>query len=333
MPDSGNGGDTRSMCGRAFIDLQRLRNEYRNSLKPPETEEPINQVVNRPAAFIVAKLFGRLGAGPNLVTLISMIFGVSSGIFFAKGTHPELLIGALLLEGMVILDCADGQLARMLQKSSQFGKTIDGLCDIVTHFSIFYGTAYALYTQTGSVLPFLLALLSQLSFYLHIILFDHFKNVFISVAKPIYSDKLETLYKLRDDITRGKRSREKNSLKRFMTLLYYLFYQLENWIVSVGYIPYARNFYELFPDPASIDSKMRELYNREMKSSVKVWSGIGDTIHLTIFIVCGLVGRISYIFPIILIGTNVWMLFALCYQRARFKRLSLASTLIQQRGV
>ena len=78
---------------------------------------------------------------------------------------------------------------------------------------------------------------------------------------------------------------------------------------------------------------MRELYNREMKSSVKVWSGIGDTIHLTIFIVCGLVGRISYIFPIILIGTNVWMLFALCYQRARFKRLSLASTLIQQRGV
>lgn len=318
------------MHGKAVLDCKRLRREYRTSLKPPETEEVINQVFNRPLGFLAAKFFQKIRVSPNVITVISMIFGVSSGIFFARGKYPDVLIGALLLEGMVILDCADGQLARMLNKSSQFGKTIDGLSDIVTHFSIFYGTAYALYTQSGSFLPFLLALLSQLSFYLHIILFDHFKNVFISIAKPIYSDRLETLYKLRDDITRGKRSREKNRLKRFMTLLYYLFYQLESWIVSIGYIPHARNFYEIFPDPASIDKGMRELYYKEMKSAVKIWSGIGDTIHLTIFIVCGIVGRLTYIFPIILIGTNLCMLFALFYQRTRFKRFGLSNSLILQ---
>jgi phosphatidylglycerophosphate synthase len=312
------------MNSKAFAFLKRIREEYRSSLKPSETEELINQVLNRPAAFISAKFFGRLGAGPNLVTMVSMLFGVSSGIFFSRGTQPSVLIGALLLEGMVILDCADGQLARMQRKSSQFGKTIDGLCDIATHFSVFYGTAFALHAGTGSMLPFVLAFLSQLSFYLHIILFDHFKNVFISVANPQYSDKLETLYRLKDDITRGKRSREKNGLKRFTTLLYYLFYQLENWIVSIGYPPGAGNFYEIFPDSEAIDEKTRDEYYREMKGSVKAWTGIGDTIHLTIFIVCGITGCISCIFPVILIGTNLWMVFALLLQRTKFKRLGFS---------
>ena len=318
------------MHGKPVFDLKRLRREYRRSLKPPETEELINQFLNRPAAFGVAKLFRRVGAGPNFVTLISMIFGVSSGFFLGAGKYPEILVGALLLEGMVILDCADGQLARMLQKSSQFGKTIDGLADIATHFSVFYGTAYALYARSGSIFPFLLAVLSHLSFYLHIILFDHYKNVFISIAKPLYSDKLETLYKLRDDITKGRRSREKNRIKRFTTLLYYLFYQLENWVVSIGYVQGAKNFYEIFPDPSRIDRSMRDLYYREMKSTVKIWAGIGDTIHLTIFIVCGIVGRLSLVFPIILIGTNGYMLFALFFQRARFKRLGVTGMVIQE---
>ena len=310
---------------KEFVFLRRIRKEYRSSLKPPETEEFINQVLNRPAAFIAAKIFARLGAGPNFVTMVSMLLGVSSGVFFSRGNQPSVLIGALLLQGMVILDCADGQLARMQNKSSQFGKTIDGLCDIFTHFSVFYGTAFALYSITGSMLPFVLALLSHLSFYLHIILFDHFKNVFISVASPQYSDKLETLYKLKDDITRGRRSREKNSLKQFTTLLYYLFYQLENWVVSIGYPPGAGNFYEIFPDPGAIDEETRKEYYSEMRGSVKAWTGVGDTIHLTVFIVCGITGRISLIFPVILIGTNIWMVFALLLQRARFKRLGLSA--------
>jgi hypothetical protein len=321
------------MHGKAVLDCKRLRREYRTSLKPPETEEVINQIFNRPLGFLVAKFFQKIGVSPNVVTVISMIFGISSGIFFARGKYPDVLIGALLLEGMVILDCADGQLARMLQKSSQFGKTLDGICDIATHFSVFYGTAYALFIKTGANYPFFLALASQLSFYLHIILFDHFKNVFISVAKPMYSDQIETLYKLKEDITKGKRSKERSSLKRFTTLLYYLFYQLENAVVSIGYIPYTSSFYEIFPDPKQIDGSTREFYYEEMRGSVKVWSWIGDTIHLTFFIVFGIANRITYIFPVILVGTNAWMLFALFYHRVKFKRLGLSREIVWQERI
>ena len=103
-------------------------------------------------------------------------------------------------------------------------------------------------------------------------------------------------------------------------MLYYLFYQLENWVVSIGYPPGAGNFYEIFPDPGAIDQKMRDVYYGEMKWSVKAWTGIGDTIHLTVFIVCGIAGRLSYVFPVILIGTNCWMAFALFLQRTKFRR-------------
>jgi phosphatidylglycerophosphate synthase len=312
---------------------RRIVREYRSSLKPPETEEVINQVFNRPVGFVVAKFFQKLGSSPNVVTMISMAFGVTSGIFLSHGKYPDVLIGALLLEGWIILDCADGQLARMLKKSSQLGKTIDGLCDIATHFSVFYGTAYALFTRTGAYYPFFLALASHLSFYLHIMLFDHFKNVFISVAKPVYSDKLETLYRLKEDIMKEKGNKERSSFKRFITLIYYLFYQLENAVVSVGYIPYASGFYEVFPDPSQIDESTRERYYREMRGAVKAWSWIGDTIHITFFVIFGIANRLSLVFPVILVGTNIWMLFALFYQRAKFRNFGLSREMLWQERV
>ena len=113
--------------------------EYFKSLKPWETEEIVNQYINRPIAYLVARFFKRIGASPNFVTLLAMCFGVSSGFFFARGDYRAEVMAAILLAVMNLLDCADGQLARVLGKSSQLGKTLDGLGDMATHLSIFFG--------------------------------------------------------------------------------------------------------------------------------------------------------------------------------------------------
>ena len=106
-------------------DLKKFEREYKLSLKPRETEEVINQMLNRPLAFITAKFFHRLRKSPNFVTLFSLSFGVASGLLFAKGEYYYVLAAAILLELMIIFDCADGQLARMSGMSSPFGKTLD----------------------------------------------------------------------------------------------------------------------------------------------------------------------------------------------------------------
>ena len=124
-----------SITNRSFF-LQ-LKNEYQKSLKPPETEELINQLINRPLAFITAKVLQKLKATPNFVTLLSLLCGVSSGFIFSRGRYPDILLAGLLLQFMIVFDCADGQLARITDTSSKFGRIIDTFADLATHTSIY----------------------------------------------------------------------------------------------------------------------------------------------------------------------------------------------------
>lgn len=310
--------------------LKSWESEYRKSLKPRETEEIVNQLINRPLAFVTAKAFQRMNRNPNFVTAFSLLFGVASGFLFARGEYPYVLYAAVLLEMMIILDCADGQLARMTGKSSPFGKTLDALADICTHMAIFYGVAYACYVHTGSIFVFFHGLAAQLSMYLHIILYDHFKNVFISVSYSHYVDKLESLDQMRGHTGGDEEAPGSGNLKRVIHRLYCMFYRLESSIVSIGYLPFARSIYDIFPDPERIDSHTREIYYREMRVSVKAWSFIGDTTHLTLFIVFGLMDRISLIFPAIVLFTNIYMGAVLVYQRVKFRSLGLEKEVFWQ---
>jgi hypothetical protein len=265
-----------------------------------------------------------------LVTILSMACGVSSGFLFARGEYPYLIAAAVLLELMIIFDCADGQLARMMRQSSQLGKTLDGLADMCTHMAIFYGVAFALYRDIGSIYPFFLGVGAQLSMYFHIILYDHFKNVFISVARHDYMDKLESLEELKEKSLRDRRQRSNAHVHWLVTQLYYLFYRLEAWVVSVGYPAPANNFFDLFPEPERIDSHTKDIYYREMRLSVKLWSFLGDTLHLTLFIVFGAFGKIAWIFPAIVIYMNLYTVFTLLFQRIKFKRLCLEREILWQ---
>jgi len=316
--------------GKTSKNIKRLIDEYKKSLKPKETEEVINQVLNRPLAFLTAKFFNKLGRSPNFVTFISMFFGVSSGFCFAKGEYPYTLLGGILLELMIIFDCADGQLARMSAKASSFGKTIDALADICTHMSIFYGVAFAQYIKIGHIYPFFFALFAQLSMYLHIMLYDHFKNVFINITKPDYKDKLESLDELKEKYNNAKKNRGMSLYKRIITKIYYLFYKLESYVVTIGYLPLANNFYDILSEPDKIDPYIRDMYYREMKTSVKLWSFIGDSMHLSIFVVAGIFNKISLIFPLIIGFTNLFMIFNLFYQRAKFKKFGLEREMLWQ---
>lgn len=77
--------------------FSRLISEYLKSLKPPEIGELVNQLINRPLGFCVSKFFQKLNTGPNLVTLLSLLCGISSGVFFSRATYPDIFLAALLL--------------------------------------------------------------------------------------------------------------------------------------------------------------------------------------------------------------------------------------------
>ena len=66
---------------------------------------------------------------PNLLTGLNLFFGFMAILFVMEGT-PNISIKFILLA--VIADDLDGRLARLFNKSSEFGKEFDSLADVVS---------------------------------------------------------------------------------------------------------------------------------------------------------------------------------------------------------
>jgi phosphatidylglycerophosphate synthase len=88
---------------------------------------------------------------PNAVTLIATAVGLAAAAAFAVGSYPALIAGALLFQVSAILDCCDGEVARLKFLESPFGQQLDLLLDNVVHIAIFAGIAWGMsYTHGES---------------------------------------------------------------------------------------------------------------------------------------------------------------------------------------
>jgi len=84
----------------------------------------------------------KIGATPNQVTLLSFAIGLYSAYLFSRGTFLPILLGAILLQLSIIVDCVDGELARYTRKFSKLGAWLDAVTDRVKEYLVFLGLAY-----------------------------------------------------------------------------------------------------------------------------------------------------------------------------------------------
>ena len=112
-----------------------MNEKYQQTLKSAETEDWLDFHVIRPFCYYCALLFAKFDIHPNTVTIWSMIIGAASAVFFACGSFYYSgwwglgmnLIAIALLMWADVLDCTDGQLARMTGKKSRLGRILDGV--------------------------------------------------------------------------------------------------------------------------------------------------------------------------------------------------------------
>lgn len=110
----------------------------------PLDEEPLDRYLNRPAATPVVWLFLRTPVTANQISvgaaIAGILAGVSLGLRFSWGPIAALVFGW----SAMVLDCADGQIARARGGGSRFGYLIDGACDYViataTHVGFIFAT-------------------------------------------------------------------------------------------------------------------------------------------------------------------------------------------------
>lgn len=123
------------------------------TLKSTETEDWFDMHVMRPLSYLWACLFARMGVHPNTVTILSMIIGGGSCVFFIHGSYYYEGINGLIFNVIAIFlllwaalfDCTDGQLARMTGKKSRLGRILDGTAGFTWYVPIYIGLVCRFY--------------------------------------------------------------------------------------------------------------------------------------------------------------------------------------------
>ena len=102
-------------------------------------QETLCEVVFRPLAHLVVLALAPLRVPPPAVVLASAAFGVAGAVELARG---HLVVAALLVQAKTVFDNADGQLARLTGRITEFGRYLDSECDFLVDAALFAGLGW-----------------------------------------------------------------------------------------------------------------------------------------------------------------------------------------------
>jgi hypothetical protein len=130
-----------------------MNEKYRATLKSAETEDWLDLHVIRPLCYYCAVGFAKFDIHPNTVTILSMFVGAASAVFFGCGSFyyggttglAYNILAVVMLMVADILDCTDGQLARMTGKKSRIGRILDGVAGFTWFFPIYVAMTWRFY--------------------------------------------------------------------------------------------------------------------------------------------------------------------------------------------
>ncbi|MBQ3921200.1 MAG: CDP-alcohol phosphatidyltransferase family protein, partial [Firmicutes bacterium] len=101
--------------------IEQARADLAASRKSDDTEGWLDKNFHEPVALALSRVFIRLGLHPNVVTMMSMTCGVCGGALFLPRNIWLNILGVFLQIMAAILDCCDGQVARLTDQRSQLG--------------------------------------------------------------------------------------------------------------------------------------------------------------------------------------------------------------------
>lgn len=89
----------------------------------------------------VTSLAVRTRVSPNQITLISLAVGLAAAGAFAVGSLAATVLGAVLLQVSLVVDCVDGEVARFTRRYSELGGWLDAVTDRVKEYAVYAGLA------------------------------------------------------------------------------------------------------------------------------------------------------------------------------------------------
>lgn len=148
---------------RTLADVQTAEKKLFSSLKG-EFEGFVDRYFNRKVSRWFTRLFLAMGLSPNSITVLAGLIGLVAAVGFGMGTYSAGIVAALLFQLAAVIDCCDGEIARLTFTESPFGAWLDVVLDNIVHMAIFAGIAVGLYMthmgQTDDWVPLALGVAS-----------------------------------------------------------------------------------------------------------------------------------------------------------------------------
>ena len=146
---------------------KKFKEDIQASRKSSETDDPFDVFVYDPLAIRLTTLFIRMKWSPNAVTLLSLVFGVAGAALLYPQKVGLNLLGVALIIFAAVLDCSDGQVARLCHSGTPFGRVLDGAVDMANYLAIYLALGFRLMGESFSVTP---TVMLHVSWYIWIVI-------------------------------------------------------------------------------------------------------------------------------------------------------------------
>ena len=277
--------------------------EYKRGLKSVAVEELFDLVFYRPIAFLFVKLICRTGVTPNQLTFLSMVFGILGGLSLAVGTQRALVAGGVLFLLYNIVDCSDGQLARLNHSGTPLGRILDGVADYVVSLAAYLGIGIGFAGASDRpVLMWVLTAAAGFSNAAQSGLLDFYRNRFLDATGVRKSVLVDEQQALRDEYE-GLRDREGMRFEKFLIGTYLLYSRVQQRLTG------ERGSVAQAPAGDSLE------YVRANRVLMHCWTYLGPTTQWTLLVVCAFCGRLDiYLWGIAGVG-NLLAIIMMLVQR------------------
>lgn len=156
--------------------------------------EALYTKISKPISTILVKT----SLTPNQITIISGILGILGAYYLTCHSRIYLIYAAVSIQLFTILDLVDGDIARMKDMQSHFGKWLDVFFDKLNDFLIILGLSVGIYWRTNNISALYLGILLmglvffiQFSMVINSIIFSESKTNSNSNFKNSFQGKIK----------------------------------------------------------------------------------------------------------------------------------------------
>ena len=120
------------------------------SLTPEKRKENgiMDRLLFRPLSFPLSWLALRMGLSPGFVSYFSGLICIAGGILFIRSDWNFATIGFILFFFFSVLDCVDGNMARVQGKAGPWGSWADAVTGFIAYTSMFFATGLYVYWKS-----------------------------------------------------------------------------------------------------------------------------------------------------------------------------------------